>query len=64
MSDKKYAYIEAHEDKMSGILKDMYEDEQYLQSLKTDMHHIEGEKAALKYEKKKQQRHYIKYEAG
>lgn len=53
MSDKKYAYIEAHEDKMSGILKDMYEDEQYLQSLKTDMHHIEGEKAALKYEKKK-----------
>lgn len=53
MSDKKYAYIESHEDKISVILKDMYDDEQYMQSLKTDMHHIEGEKAALKYEKKK-----------
>lgn len=53
MSDKKYAYIETHEDKMSDILKDMHDDEQYMQSLKTDMHHIEGEKAALKYEKKK-----------
>ena len=52
ISDKKYEYIAAHENEMSSILKDMYDDEQYMQSLKTDIHHIQGEKAALKYEKK------------
>ena len=53
ISEKKYAYVEAHENEMSDIIKNMYDDEQYLQSLKTDMHHIEGEKIALKYEKKR-----------
>lgn len=53
ISERKYSYVAGHEKEMPEIVKDMYEDEQYLQSLKTDMHHIEGEKAALKYEKKK-----------
>lgn len=53
ISEKKYAYVQAHEKDMSDIIKNMYDDEQYLQSLKTDMHHIEGEKIALKYERKR-----------
>lgn len=52
MPQKQYAHISSIESDISNILKDMQDDEQYLQSLKTDCHHIEGEKIALKYEKK------------
>lgn len=52
MSEKKFTYMQAHEKEISEILKDMYDDEQYCQSLKTDIHHIEGEKQALIYERK------------
>lgn len=52
ISEKRYGHIAAHEKEMPKILKEMQDDEQYCQSLKTDLHHIEGEKIALKYEKK------------
>ena len=50
--ESKYIYMQRHEDEIQEILKEMYEDEQESQRLKTDMHHIEGEKVALKGEKK------------
>ncbi|MEE1516039.1 MAG: hypothetical protein UF228_00395 [Lachnospiraceae bacterium] len=50
--ESKYMYMQRHEDEIQDILKEMYEDEQESQRLKTDMHHIEGEKVALKQEKK------------
>lgn len=52
ISEKKYAYIQSHESQMGQILKDMQDDENYCQALKTDLHHLEGEKIALKMEKK------------
>ena len=50
--ESKYMYMQRHEDEIQDILKEMYEDEQESQRLKTDMHHIEGEKVALNQEKK------------
>lgn len=52
MSEKKFNYMQMNESRIKEILKDMHDDEQYCQSLKTDIHHIEGEKHALKYERK------------
>lgn len=52
MAESKFIYMQRHEDEIQDILKDMYDDEQECQRLKTDMHHIEGEKVALKYEKR------------
>ena len=52
ISESKYIYMQRHEDEIQEILKEMYEDEQESQRLKTDMHHIEGEKVALKGEKR------------
>ena len=45
--ESKYMYMQRHEDEIQDILKEMYEDEQESQRLKTDMHHIEGEKIGL-----------------
>ncbi|MEY8328587.1 hypothetical protein AALB81_04480 [Lachnospiraceae bacterium 48-33] len=50
--ESKYNYIQANEQKMPDILKELHDDEAYLQTLKTDLHHIEGEKAGLTYERK------------
>ena len=50
--ESRYIYMQRHEDEIKDILKEMYDDEQECQRLKTDMHQIEGEKIALKYEKK------------
>lgn len=50
--ESKYIYMQRHEDEIKDILKEMYDDEQESQRLKTDMHHIEGEKIGLKQEKK------------
>lgn len=50
--ESKYIYMQRHEHEIQEILKTMYDDEQECQRLKTDMHHIEGEKVALKYEKR------------
>lgn len=50
--ETKYNYIEANEKKMPNILKELHDDENYMQSLKTDLHNIEGERAGLNYEKK------------
>lgn len=50
--ESKYIYMQRHEHEIQDILKTMYDDEQECQRLKTDMHHIEGEKVALKYEKR------------
>lgn len=52
MSDKKYDYISRHEEDMTDILKNLKECEDDLQAIKTDMHNVEGEKSALKYERK------------
>lgn len=52
MSEKKYEYINNHESEMPKILKEMQSNEQEFQVLKNDLHNIEGEKAALKYERK------------
>lgn len=49
--ESKYIYMQRHEHEIKDILKTMYDDEQECQRLKTDMHHIEGEKIALRYEK-------------
>ncbi len=50
--DDKFHYIQQNEDKMQEILKEIHEDETYMQSTKTNIHHIEGEKAGLIYERK------------
>ncbi len=50
--ESKFIYMQRHEHEIQDILKIMYDDEQECQRLKTDMHHIEGEKVALKYEKR------------
>lgn len=50
--DSKYIYMQHHEDEIKDILKDMHDDEQECQRLKTDLHNIEGEKFALTHEKK------------
>lgn len=50
--ESKYIYMQRHEHEIQEILKTIYDDEQECQRLKTDMHHIEGEKVALKYEKR------------
>lgn len=50
--ESKYIYMQRHEDEIQEILKEMYDDEQESQRLKTDIHHIEGEKVALKGEKR------------
>ena len=50
--ESRYIYMQRHEDEIQEILKEMYDDEQESQRLKTDMHHIEGEKAGLIQEKK------------
>ena len=50
--ESRYVYMQKHEDEIRDILKEMYDDEKECQSLKTAMHHIEGEKVALKYEKR------------
>jgi len=50
--ESKYNYIQANEQKMPDILKNLHDDESYLQTLKTNLHNIEGEKAGLLYERK------------
>ena len=52
MSDKKYDFINRHEKDMPDILKNLKDCEDNLQAIKTDMHNVEGEKSALKYERK------------
>lgn len=52
MSEKKYEYISSHESEMPKILKELKESEDEFQAVKADLHNIEGEKSALKYERK------------
>ena len=54
--ESKYGYIQANEKQLPEILKELHDDESYLQSLKTDLHNIEGEKAGLTYERKEYDR--------
>lgn len=51
MSEKKYEYIAGHEKEMPDILKDLKDSEDEFNAVKNDLHNIEGEKAALKYER-------------
>lgn len=50
--ESKYRYIQENEKKMPQILKDLTDNEKYMQALKTDLHNIEGEKVGLLYERK------------
>lgn len=52
MSEKKYEYISNHESEMSKLLKELKENEEEFEAIKNDLHNIEGEKSALKYERK------------
>lgn len=54
--EAKYNYIQANENQLPNILKELHDDENYLQSLKTDLNNIEGEKAGLLYERKDYER--------
>lgn len=51
LSNKQYNQMRESEDKIKTILKEMREDEQYCQSVKTDMRILEGERNSLEYEK-------------
>ncbi len=49
---KKYEYINSKEKELPEILKSLKEDEDDYRTLKSDIHNIKGEQAALKYEHK------------
>ncbi len=52
MPETKYEYIGNHESEMPRMLKELKESEDTCQAIKVDLHNIEGEKSALKYERK------------
>lgn len=52
MSNSHFNRIKECEDNIGEILKDLQDDENYCQRVKSDMNHLEAEKAALKYEKR------------
>lgn len=52
LAQSKYDFIHGHEDDMSKILKNLKDSEDEYKSINTDIHNIEGEKSALKYERK------------
>lgn len=51
LSNRQYAYLQSQEESMGSILKSLYEDERYYQMVRQDMHHLEGEKGALTYDR-------------
>lgn len=51
MSDKKFEFIATHEKEMPEIMKNLKEYEEDLAAIKRDLHNVEGEKSALKYER-------------
>lgn len=51
LSDAKYLHMETNEENIKEIMKKMDEDEKYCQLIKNDMDQMEGEKAALQYER-------------
>jgi hypothetical protein len=55
--ESKYYYIQNHEKELPTILKDLSDDEENEQTLKTNLHLLEGEKSALVYERKQADRH-------
>lgn len=54
--DKMYEFINTHEEEMPEILKNMKDNEDECQAIKTDLHMIDGEKSSLKYDRKSYQR--------
>ncbi len=52
-----YFYIQNHEEEMPQILKDLHDDEEDLQTIKSNLDQLEGEKSALKYEGRENARH-------
>lgn len=51
LSNRQYNQMKESEDNIQKVLKEMQEDEQYCQSVKTDMRILEGERTSLQYEK-------------
>lgn len=52
LTNRQFSHMREHEDDITNILKNMSEDEKYCETVKTDMRYLEGEKAALIFEKK------------
>lgn len=52
LSNQQFAHMRECEPDIQNILKNMVEDEKYCETVKTDMRYLEGERAALLYEKK------------
>lgn len=50
LTDAQYSHMRECEDDIQDILKEMYDDEKYCETVKTDMKYLEGEKAGLKFE--------------
>lgn len=51
LSNRQFSHMRECEPEIQNILKNMAEDEKYCETVKTDMRYLEGERAALMYEK-------------
>lgn len=56
MPESMYYYMQTNEKEMPEILKELHDDENYEQTLKTNLSHIEAEKSALDFERKENQK--------
>lgn len=52
MSNRQFDLMKEYEDKIKDVLKDLKEDEEYCHAVYTDLHYLNGEKVALKQEKR------------
>lgn len=51
MSDRQFNCLKDYGDDIKRVLKDLEDDEHYCQTVKSDMHHLQGEKSALLQER-------------
>lgn len=52
MSDRQFNCLRDYGDDIKNVLKDLEQDEHYCQTVKSDMHHLQGEKSALIQERR------------
>ncbi len=52
MSDRQFNCLRDYGDDIKNVLKDLEQDEHYCQTVKNDMHHLQGEKSALLQERR------------
>ncbi|MBE5926708.1 MAG: hypothetical protein E7270_07070 [Lachnospiraceae bacterium] len=52
MSDRQFNCLKDYGDNIKNVLKDLEQDENYCQTVKSDMHHLQAEKAALLQERR------------